>query len=64
MKSGLLVILVSVAFVISLIVGEVMCIYKMCKCNWDPIGKSEIFYTVGTFTGAGCIIGYFDIKDK
>lgn len=46
------------------IIGEVQCFYKMVKCNWEPIGKAEIVYTIGTFTGTGAIIGYFNIKDK
>lgn len=46
------------------IIGEVRCIYKMVTCNWDPIGKSEILYTVGVFTGTGAIIGYLNIEDK
>ena len=29
------------------IAGEIRCIYKAINCNWDPIGKAEIFYTVG-----------------
>lgn len=45
------------------VIGEVKCIIKTFQCNWEPIGKAEIFYTVGTFTGAGCVIGWFDIKD-
>lgn len=45
-------------------VGEVKCIYKMCTCNWNPIGKAEILYTIGSFTPAGCVIGYLDIKDN
>lgn len=49
---------------ITLLIGEIKCIYKMCKCNWEPIGKAEIFYTVGTFTGFGVIIGYVDIEDR
>jgi hypothetical protein len=44
--------------------GEIICIYKMCTCNWEPIGKAEIIYTVGTFTGVGVVIGYLNIKDK
>lgn len=44
--------------------GEVRCIYKACTCNWEPIGKAEVIYTVGTFTGLGCMIGYFNIQDK
>ena len=46
------------------IIGEIMCIVKMLRCNWEPIGKSEIIYTIGTFTATGAIIGYLDIEDK
>jgi len=46
------------------IFGEVRCAYKMFTCNWEPIGKAEVVYTIGTFSGAGVVIGYFDIEDK
>jgi hypothetical protein len=46
------------------LVGEVKCIVKAINCNWEPIGKAEVIYTAGVFTGAGCIIGWFDIEDK
>ena len=51
-------------FWIICLVGEVRCIVKMCSCNWFPVGKAEVLYTVGTFTGLGVIIGYIDIQDK
>jgi hypothetical protein len=57
-------ILVEIVLLIVVLTGEVKCIIKALKCNWNPIGKAEIFYTVGAFTGAGCIIGYLDIEDK
>lgn len=44
--------------------GYCRCTYKMFTCNWEPIGKAEAFYTVGTLTGAGVVIGYFNIEDK
>lgn len=47
-----------------LIVGEIQCIYKMINCNWEPVGKAEIVYTIGSFTGTGCVIGWFNIEDK
>jgi hypothetical protein len=47
-----------------LLIGEVKCVIKMCSCNWESVGKSEAVYTIGTFTGLGCVIGYIDIKDK
>jgi len=46
------------------IIGEIRCIYKAITCNWEPIGKSEIVYTIGACTGTGAIIGWFNIKDK
>ena len=46
------------------IIGEVKCIIKMFSCDWSPIGKAEVLYTAGTFTGFGAIIGYLDIEDK
>jgi hypothetical protein len=61
MKVG---ILLSVVFGIAALVGEVMCIVKAVQCNWEPIGKAEIIYTVGAFTGFGVVIGYMDIQDK
>lgn len=45
------------ALLIGLITGEVMCIYKAIKCNWEPIGKAEIIYTASSLTGFGCIVG-------
>lgn len=56
--------LIVICLWIGAIVGEIRCIVKMFQCNWEPIGKAEVFYTAGTFTGAGCILGYFDIEDK
>ena len=64
MKTSLGIIIAYVAICIALLVGEVKCIIKMVRCDWEPIGKAEIIYTVGTFTGLGCIIGYMDIEDK
>lgn len=46
------------------LVGEIRCIYKACTCNWEPVGKAEIIYTVAACTGLGAIVGYFNIEDK
>lgn len=64
MKTAVIGIIIYLAISMAVIVGEVKCIIKMCQCNWEPIGKAEIIYTVGTFTGAGIIIGYLNIEDK
>ena len=47
-----------------LLAGWCQCAYKMVKCNWEPVGKAEVIYTAGTFTGLGVIIGWFNIEDK
>lgn len=52
------------ALMITFLVGEIKCVVKMLQCNFEPIGKAEIFYTVGACTGLGCIVGYIDIKDN
>ena len=44
--------------------GEIQCIYKAIRCNWAPIGKAEIVYTVAACTGVGCVVGWFNIEDK
>lgn len=64
MKSATIGVIIYFAILMAVIMGEVKCIIKMCQCNWEPIGKAEIIYTVGTFTGAGVIIGYLNIEDK
>ena len=56
--------LIALTLVVALVVGEVKCIVKAFNCNWEPIGKAEVMYTIGAFTGTGCIIGYIDIEDK
>lgn len=46
------------------LLGYIQCCYKMADCNWDPIGKAEVLYTIGVFTGTGTFIGWFDIEDN
>lgn len=46
------------------IAGYIQCVYKAINCNWEPIGKAEIIYTGGLFTGLGAIVGWLDIEDK
>jgi len=47
-----------------MVVGEIRCIYKAINCNWEPIGKAEIIYTMSSFTGLGSIVGWTNIKDN
>ena len=64
MKQGIAVILIYVAIIAILVVGEIKCIIKAINCNWEPIGKAEIIYTGASLTGLGCFVGYINIKDK
>ena len=57
------VLILSIIFIVAA-VGEIRCIYKAITCNWEPIGKAEIVYTISAFTPIGVIVGYIDIKDK
>lgn len=56
--------IVTLAIVAIALIGEIKCIIKAVNCNWDPIGKAEVFYTASAFTGAGCIVGWVNIEDK
>jgi hypothetical protein len=64
MKTTLVVVLVYVAIITTLVVGEIKCIIKAINCNWEPVGKAEIVYTGACLTGLGCFVGYMDIQDK
>jgi hypothetical protein len=61
LKIGAIVSIIIYSF---LIVGYCRNVYKFVTCNFEPIGKAEVLYGIGTFTGLGGIIGWFDIKDK
>lgn len=61
---NLIIPLIYIAIIVACIVGEVKCIVKAARCNWEPIGKAEVVYTVAALSGAGFIVGYFDIEDK
>ena len=64
MKTGIAITIIYAAIVAALLVGEIKCIIKAVQCNWEPIGKAEIFYTAASITGFGAIAGYIDIQDK
>jgi hypothetical protein len=50
-------------FILILLVGEIKCIYKAVKCNWEPIGKAEIIYTGAALCGLGVFVGWIEIED-
>ena len=64
MKTSIVIVAIYSAIIIGALVGEIKCIIKMVQCNWEPIGKAEIIYTAGSFTGLGAVVGYLDIQDK
>ena len=57
-------VIVCLVLAVLAVVGEVKCIIKAFKCNWEPVGKAEIIYTGSAVTGLGCITGWIDIEDK
>jgi len=65
MKQSKSIVPIIMAFIIvAMVVGEVKCIVKAFRCNWEPIGKAEVFYTASALCGIGVITGYIDIEDK
>lgn len=42
------------------IVGEVMCIVKFFKCDFEPSYKAEAIYGFSAICGVGAIVGYMD----
>jgi hypothetical protein len=48
---------------LALIIGEVLCIIKFFKCDFDSSktsNKAEWVYGISAVTGIGCITGYFN----
>jgi hypothetical protein len=64
MKTSIALISLLSALMVAALVGEVLCVYRAIRCNWEPIGKAEIVYTGAALTGLGCIVGYIDIQDN
>ncbi len=63
-KSGCATVLIYISITVFLLVGEIKCIVKAVRCNWNPIGGAEVIYTVSAFTGIGGIVGWINIEDK
>ena len=52
MKDRNWVVILPILFYVLAGFGYIRCAYKMFTCNWEPIGKAEVVYTIGTFSGA------------
>jgi len=46
------------------IIGYIRCVIKFIHCDFKAPYKCEVVYGVGTFTGAGAIIGYVNVDSK
>lgn len=64
MKKTIIIGIIALVIIIGGVVGEVKCIYKAINCNWEPVGKAEVIYTVSALTGLGSVMGWIDIKDR
>ena len=64
MKTVIITVSLYSLLIIAILVGEIRCIVKACQCNWDPVGKAEVIYTVSACTGLGMVVGYINIEDK
>lgn len=53
---GLLLIILSAA-------GEILCVIKATRCDWEAPYKAEAVYTISALTGLGSIVGWFNISD-
>ena len=58
------ILIIQFLFIVFALIGEVKCIVKAVNCNWEPVGKAEVVYTAGAFTGLGAVIGWINIKDE
>lgn len=62
MKKVYLVAMLYIAIVVLGLAGYVQCVVKFVRCDFSnktPY-KAEILYGIGTFTGAGIVIGWCD----
>ena len=45
---------------VAVIVGEISCIVKFFRCDFEPSYKAEAIYGFSAITGLGCVVGYMD----
>lgn len=62
MKNWGLEFLVPMVIVVLAIIGEVKCIIKAVKCDWEPSYKEEVIYTASSLLGVGAIVGWINIE--
>jgi len=52
--------LIAVVFWMLAIAGWCQSLYKLTQCDFEPSYKAEIIYGIGTVTGLGMVLGWFD----
>lgn len=62
-KKTKIMVYLDLILVLFLFIGEMRCIGKAIKCNWNPVGAAEVIYTASALTGLGGIVGWIPIKD-
>ena len=55
---------IQLLIILFVLVGEIKCVVKAVRCDWNPVGKAEILYTGAALTGLGAIVGWIDIEDS
>jgi hypothetical protein len=55
-------IIVSIMIPVMLVIGYIKCIVHLCNCDFSSATsyKAEIIYAIGTCTGLGTILGWFN----
>lgn len=59
-KTPTILVVIYLLFVVFMFTGWVKSVYKLTQCDFEPSYKAEILYAIGTFSGAGAFLGYFD----
>jgi hypothetical protein len=52
--------LIKITLTSFIITGYIMCVIKLIDCDFEAPYKAETLYTIGSFTGLGGILGWFN----
>lgn len=65
LKLSIAMLFINIALLLVLAFGYCRGVYKFVKCDFsnETSWKPEIIYGLGTFSGLGCIIGWFDLGE-
>lgn len=53
---------ITLAVILLPIIGWIKCLIHLCGCDFSSATsyKAEVIYAIGTFSGLGAILGWFD----